>query len=329
MKKLDMRYIFALALLILAVAGCKDDDFDNYKIQSVDNHGKDQNMVSVAVTATSNSEFIVYAVDASSDAADMQIIPVVLTAKDPAPHDIHIKMVPAPDSLESYNEANETSYVMPGAGVGPAFTLLNDGVVTIPKGKSVGYLTINTATNDFFGDDQYAFAFKIESVQESGYTISGNHNTAIAVVIPKNQYDGVYENNITTSGWSAYGISDNTPGDYGQLELVTSGATSVGINNIAIGGGNLQPAFTTGNAAQTQFGAAVPVYVFDANNKLVSIDNPGQDGRHRAFKPNPAAPATDNVFDLSTKSVTLNYIMSQDGRPDQYIVMKLTYVGPR
>lgn len=206
MKKINIKYLLVTALMMLAVASCKDEDFENGKIQSVDNQGKDQNMISTAVTATSNSEFIAYSFDATTTPTDIQLIPVVLTAAGTASQDIHVKFIPFPDSLDSYNEAHETEYVMPGGAGSPSFTLLDGGVAVIPKGSSVGYLKINTTINDYFGDTQYAFAYKIESIQEAGYSISGNHNFGIAAVIPKNDYDGVY----------AYGP--------GKVERFTAGA---------------------------------------------------------------------------------------------------------
>src|SRR5439155_176237 len=129
---------------------------------------------------------------------------------------------PAPDFLAAYNSAQfdefnddgslllahpELYYVMPGATGTPAFTLANDGIVTIPAGKTVGYLSINTASADYFGATSYAFAYQIESVQESGYPISGNNYAGIVAIIPKNKYDGKYELNLETDGWQAYGIS--------------------------------------------------------------------------------------------------------------------------
>jgi hypothetical protein len=233
MKKISINYFFVSVLLLLGVAGCKDEDFENGKIQSVDNQGNDQNIISTAVTATSNSEFIAYSVDALTTESEIQLIPVVLTAKSPASRDIHIKFVPALDSLDSYNDAHHTAYIMPGGAGTPAFTLLDDGVATIPKGSSVGYLRIKTVTNDYFGDEQYAFAYKIESVQESGYTISGNHNFGIAAVIPKNDYDGVYTygpGKIERFTGGVPNTNDPLQGEYESLDdapLVTTGKYSL------------------------------------------------------------------------------------------------------
>jgi hypothetical protein len=318
MKKLNMRYIFALALLILAVAGCKDDDFDNYKIQSVDNHGKDQNMVSTAVTATSNSEFIAYSVDASTDEGEIKLIPVVLTAKDVASRDIHVKFVPAPDSLDAYNTANETAYIMPGAEGTPAFTLLDDGVATIPKGSSVGYLKIKTVTNDYFGDNQYAFAYRIESVQEPGYTISGNHNFGIAAVIPKNDFDGVYElgpGRVERFTAGTQNVGDPLQGDFtdlGPVNLVTTGKYT-----LAFG-----PLWATGDG------------VGGIDGTYIQIDpTPGPDGKfpvsmHSLSNPTLTNTAgEENSYDPATKTFQLAFHWGSANK--RTYKATLAYVSPR
>jgi hypothetical protein len=192
MKSIHIKYFAALTILTLVGTSCADPDFDNRRFQSVDSHGESQSIISTGVTATGGSEFIAYSVLPSADAAEITLIPVVLNAKDVASEDIHVQMVPATDTLASYNDANGTDFAMPGDPGSPAFTLVDNGVVTIPKGSSVGYLKVRTTANDYFGDQLYAFSYKIGSVQEPGYIISGNHNFGIAAVIGKNQYEGTY-----------------------------------------------------------------------------------------------------------------------------------------
>lgn len=326
MKTLNIKYFLGVALLSVGVMSCKDSDFEDGKIQSVDNHGKVQKIISTAASATANTEFALLAVDPTTDEAEYGLIPVVLNSKDPAPEDIHITMVPAPDSLDSYNFVNDEAYDLAGADGTPAFTLVDDGVVTIPKGSFVGYLKIKAISHDYFGSNA-AFAYKIESVKEPGYIVSGNHNFGIVVLIAKNKYDGKYNLNITTSGWSAYGISDDVPGDYGTIEFWTTGASS---NTIYIpGNGLLQPAFDD-TGAKTAFGAAEPIFVFDDTDKLIDVHNGiPDDGRGRDFYLNPAASDTMNLYNADKGVIYADYYMVQNGRPDQHIVATLTYEGPR
>jgi hypothetical protein len=218
---------------------------------------------------------------------------------------------------------------MPGGTGTPAFTLVDGGVATIPKGASFGYLKIKTTSANYFGVTNYAFAYRISGVQETGYTVSTNNAYSIVPFIPKNSIDGVYDLNITTSGWAGYGISDNLPGDYGNVALSTTGLYSCIFLNLQAGG-NLQPGFTAGNAGITGFGATAPNFVFDSSNKLVNVFNSvPDDGRGRSFSINPAATADENLYDPTNKVVKANYLFHQNGRPDCTVKMTLTYVGPR
>jgi len=330
--------------LLTVFAGCTDSLYDSYQIQAVDSHGNAGKVISTAVTAAGGSEFFAYAVDASTSQAEYNMIPVALNAADVASQDIHVTMVPDPESLAAYNSATfdefnddgtvdvahpELYYVMPGGSGTPAFTLEDNGVVTIPKGSSIGYLKIKSTSADYFGATQYAYSYKISNVQEPGFVISGNHYWGIVALIPKNKYDGLYSLNLTTTGWSAYGISDNLPGDYGTVSMITASLTNCLFGNL-VAGGNLAPGFTTGNATKTAFGATGPVFVFDSNNKIIDVFNSvPDDGRGRKFTVNPAAASTDNVYDPAAKTINANFLFKQNGRPNCTMIFKMKYVGSR
>ncbi|MBL0334798.1 MAG: hypothetical protein IPP73_05640 [Chitinophagaceae bacterium] len=65
--------------------------------------------------------------------------------------------------------------------------------------------------------------------------------------------------------------------------------------------------------------------------RLVNVSNDiPDDGRGRAFRLNTAFTSpTDSRYDPATKKIYAAYIMSQNGRPDQFIYDTLTYRGPR
>jgi len=193
MNKKYIKSLMGLALVMLISSSCKDSLYDDYKTQAVDNHGHNQgSMVSTAVTSSALDEFYVNAVDGVNTEVEVTLIPVILSGSGLSGKDVHVKFEPALDSLDAYNTRNETEYVMPGDVGSPAFTLVDDGVVTIKAGTEVGYLKVKLVPSDYFGDVSYAFAYKIASVQEGGYTISGNHNHGIIAILPKNAYDGIY-----------------------------------------------------------------------------------------------------------------------------------------
>jgi len=288
------------------------------------------NIVSVAINSNGVWQTTPLAVDASASEGEYELMLITLSSPSGvATEDVHVTMVPATDSLASYNDANDTDYIMPGGAGTPAFTLVDNGVVTIPKGSNYGYLKIKTTSANYFGATAWAFAYRISSVQEAGYTISANNGYNITPFLAKNPYDGVYDLHLTTTGWGAYGIADdNVSRDYGNVALSTTSLTTCTFLNL-VRGDQLQPGFTSAGGA-TGFGAATPNFTFDANNKLVNVFNSvPDDGRGRSFSINPAATSTQNVFDPATKSFTANYLFHQNGRPDMVCIMKFDYVGSR
>ncbi len=93
--------------------------------------------------------------------------------------------------------------------------------VVIPKGSNTGYLQIKYHIPDFIGAD-WAFGFRIVSVTESGYTISGNFNEGVVALAVKNQYDGIYKG----TGAMVHPVYS---GNYSNKDevMTTSGANSV------------------------------------------------------------------------------------------------------
>ncbi|HET9826589.1 MAG TPA: hypothetical protein VFP87_14715, partial [Chitinophagaceae bacterium] len=90
----------------------------------------------------------------------------------------------------------------------------------------------------------------------------------------------------------------------------------------------------TASGGATGFGATTPLYTMDNNaNTLVSVVNTTpNDGRNRQLAINPNPPAATpvwNTFDPATHNLYLAYLMTQTGRPTQYIYETLTYTGPR
>jgi hypothetical protein len=324
MKLLNIRTLIYAGLLASVLSSCLNGDPINL------GPGATGSLVSVAINSNGVWQATPLAVNASTTEAQYDLILITLSSPSgAAPEDIHVTMVPALDSLASYNTANSVNYIMPGDPGTPAFTLVDNGVVTIPKGQNSGYLKIKTTSADYFGAASYAFAYRIASVQEQGYVISANNGYNITPFLAKNPWDGVYDLSLNTTGWAAYGIADdNVFRDYGNIALSTTGLFSTVFLNL-VRGDQLQPGFTSAGA-KTGFGAATPNFVFDANNKLVNVFNSvPDDGRGRAFSLNPAATAAENLYDPTTKTVTANYLFHQTGRPDMVCKAVMTYQSSR
>lgn len=316
-------FLLTLILSITVTSCLKDKAFDNGDIQSL--HGSNVKVISIAVFVSSQANFLAAAYDASANDTVINLIPVELGGPTAAPQDIHVTLAQNDQLVNDYDSANGTSYVPAPSSV---FTVVNTGsVVVIPKGSRTGYLQIKFIPNDFISAG-YALGYTIQSVAEPGYTISGNLNNGIVAIGIKNKYDGQYGLRIETIGWGAFGIADGVTNTWpDNVAVVTSGANSVTFNTSEEG--PLQPAFTAAGGV-TAFGATQPQLTFDpATNKLTGVVNlTPPDARDRAFAINPD-PATNSYFDPSTQTIYAAYLMTQIGRPTQFIYDTLTYVGPR
>ena len=241
-----------------------------------------------------------------------------------APQDITLSIAVDTAALNSFNNANSTSYVAPDNT-----TYSFPSTVIIPKGKSQAFVHVTITASPTF-DFTVSYALPL-SIKSSSYgAVSANFGTEINTYVVKNQYDGKYSLQIKTTGWAAYGISDNDPGTYpGGMEMVSAGANSVSFYNGTTGLSDLEPAFTANNLGATGFGATTPLFTFDpTTNNLTSVVNTTpDDGRGRTLYLNPAV--TDSRYDPSSKTIYAAYIMTQNSRPNQFIYDTLVYQGPR
>lgn len=208
-----------------------------------------------------------------------------------------------------------------------AYQLLNT-TATIDPVTHLAAFQLNIFTNKVDDTHDFAVGFRITGAP-SGTIIGSNKNTIMISVTVRNKYDGIYSLNITTIGWDAFAISDNQPGDYGDVALVTNTANSASFLNLVLET-DLQPAFTTDNAGITQLGAISPLFFFDVTDKLINVDNTyPDDGRGRDYAINPAAGLMDNRYDAATQTFFVNVLIKQTGRPDMTTIMVMKFVGPR
>jgi hypothetical protein len=247
---------------------------------------------------------------------------VIYGPVNPAPEDITINVKVDTTALNVFNNANSTSYVAPDST-----TYSFPSSVVIPKGQSQAYVHVTikaTASFDFNASN----ALPLTITSASSGTVSPNFGSELNIFGVENMYDGAYTLNLKTTGWAAYGISDNDPGVFpADMDMVTAGANGVSFYS-STSGANM-PALTANNAGGTGFGATTPVITFDpATNKILSVNNSTpDDGRGRTLYLNPAV--TDSRYDPTSKTIYAAYIMTQNGRPLQYVYDTLMYKGSR
>ncbi|RYY38416.1 MAG: DUF1735 domain-containing protein [Chitinophagaceae bacterium] len=263
MKKNFIKSGLALAALAsFTLAGClKDKSYDDGATQSTRSRGNDPRVIEIGLTATSNAEFAGVGLDAFNYDTTFALFPVVLNTPGPAEEDINVTIAADPALVDQYNTDNGTAYQFPDATM---YSIVNPGmVVTIPKGSNVGYFRVKLNPTPYIGSD-WAFGYKIVSVDKPGYLISDNLRTGIVSIAIKNMWDGVY---ILT------GFHNRSPYDFPyetEMELRTINGTtnsfwwpdagSIG-HPIGVGPGN----------QLSWYGSAIaPVVVFNPTTNLIT-----------------------------------------------------------
>jgi hypothetical protein len=270
--------------------------------------------VDLPLAATNANRPIAFAYDATVTSIS---IPYYINLASPKPLNKAVTATFAIDTayLNSYNSDNGTNYALMPDSV---YTVLNGWNRTIAAGQRLDSMYVKF---DFTKMDLSQSYILPITIQSASVPIEQWNHLMINPSV-KNQYDGSYDLRINTVGWGAYGIADGVTNDWGAIGLQTSGASSVVFD------AGYQPAFAADGSA-TAFGATNPQFTFDpSTNKLVSVKNLATpDSRNRAFQINSAVP--DSRYDPDTKTIYAAYIMTQTGRPPQYIYDTLTYLGPR
>jgi hypothetical protein len=313
-----------LVMLAAALASCLDDD------KAPLDPGSTQNVIEFAdlsvPASPSGAIYPVYITAFPVSAQDEFEAIVSYSGPQENGQDIHLTLAVDEAALDLYNLQMDTLH-------GKTFELLPDAnyeipslEVTIPAGETRASVPITVYPDLFDLSKRYAIPLKI--VSASSGTLSAHFSTAILATVVKNQYDAAYDTKVGSMGWAAYGIYEGPPVKWGLIGLATTGPSSVQLANLEYGT-DLLPGLTD-TGAGTQFGDASPIFNFDADGKVESIDN-GYAGnaRGRRFELNPAATADQNVFNLEDRSIVFNFLFKQDGRPDQQYILDMTFNSER
>ena len=300
-KNISFSTILTALAISLSLTSCLEDkEFANSVNQTVANRNSTP-IISVGTTATGTSEFLALAVEATTKDTTINLIPVVYNSQDLATEDIKVTMAPDTAFLNSYNRANSTSYSMPTTK--PSFTLVDNGVVTIPKGQSVGYLKVKIKTADFLGGP-FAFAYKITGTSDKSI-ISGNHASSMVAVLAKNRFDGVYTLTGNMIDYANATLTGNYPTN---VELRTSGTNQIIMWDLT-GGAGLRHTILSGGSLSS-YGSFGVVINFNDDNTVASVVNnfgqPAGNGRSAELDPSGV-----NKWDPKTKTLKIKYWMNQ------------------
>lgn len=251
---------------------------------------------------------------------------------------ITVKVLAEPDSVESYNTANGTTYeALPDS----LYTLLSNGVTrsgntfSIPiASKSIG-TELSIAMNGAKWDVSHKYAMLFTVVDSASHRVTDGLNTVFVTIEAKNQWDGVYE--VTGS------YTDLTNGVFSGVfpytwELQTLSPTQcVVYDNVLLGGvGFVFSTDGTGlDASLSYYGSFGIVLTFDpVTNKIVNVENyygqPSANTRSAFLDP-----SGENVYSPDSKTISVKYYMTQ---PSVVVTppylratwdVKMKYTGPR
>ena len=238
-----------------------------------------------------------------------------------SPQDITVTLTLDTAALSAFNANQATSFVVPPTDV---FTFPSSITIKAGNEKAISRAVITAAT-DFDFTANYAIPLTISA--SSFGTISTNYGTAIFSFAGRNAYDGLYSLDELLVGWGAYGIADGISYSWpSNIQFLTSGQFTNTIQTTEEG--YYMPAFTTGGGT-TGFGATQVQFTFDGtSNAVTAVTNlQPDDGRGRAFAINPAV--TNSRYDPTSGTIYAAYIMSQNGRPPQYVYDTLVFQGAR
>jgi Domain of unknown function (DUF1735) len=310
-----------VAFIVFGLASClKDKDYDNDVVGL--NLANAPKVIELAFASSTSKEQTIGLnfVDASVDAA---LVTVRLAAAEPASEDITVLLDTTGTGALVQSKGDSSFNRLPSL-----YTLPSTGLsVTIPKGKREGELIVKTNASKFNPSAVYGINFKLKSVTQSGYVLSGNFNTFYTKLGAKNDYDGVY-----TCEFTNYHPTAN-PGYIGgttTVHLVTTGPNS---NKIfwPLADEFANPALL--NGALNYFGSQEPEYTFNSVTNVVTVLN-----AFGAPTPPPTQytmnPSFNSRYDVANRIVYAKFGYSYVGGTfalgtSREWTQKLTYVGPR
>ncbi len=248
--------IIAFAGLALSLNSClKDKNYDEGKT-GLDLSGASKVIELAQAFSPANGRTVGLAyVDQTINA---EFATVRLAATNPAEEDIRVTLDTTGTYafIQAYNIANSLNIEkLPNS----FYTFPNGLTVTIPKGSREASFKIRTNAIAYNTSTTYALLFKIASVANAGYVISGNFGQYFTQVGAKNKYDGVYKVTGSFVDLTNATFTGNYPREY---QLVTTGANTVDVKQLI--NGSIDPGYLfltpTGGSFFGNFGISL---IFD------------------------------------------------------------------
>ncbi|MFM2292044.1 MAG: hypothetical protein RIS29_1857 [Bacteroidota bacterium] len=185
--------------------------------------------------------------------------------------------------------------------------------IVIPKGSRSVKLPVNIDTHLLKSETQFAL-FRIKSVTNSGYTVSGNFGQVLLSLKVKHKYAGRYVLTGTNTDLAnasfkhiTVGFAALHPNEPYTVQLQTYDGQSLVLWDELVWEDYLYP--MTNGSALSGYGQFCPIFTFDANDNIVAVTNyyPNATNTRKAA----IDPSGVNKYDPTTKSFTVSYFMLQ------------------
>lgn len=285
----------------------KDKGYDDGTFQSV-RPTSDQKYIQMALTTTSTKNFKFYSLgDPVDKDTTLTILPINLASVNLAGEDIHVTVKQDDALVQAYNDSFHTAYEVPAPTM---FTVLDNGVVTIPKGSNTGYLRIKLNIKDFSGN--FALGYSIDQIDKPGYSVPLNFKSAVVAIGANNIWDGDYE----MRGFTLRAGDNAKTGNFGpiNMSLKTQGANVVSFRSDDTG--DLQVW-----ADLSGVGIGTPYLTIDNSSTPNPVTISSDGGAYNN-------PAYNSRYDPATKTFYISFTWGA-GPGARLATDTLVYVGPR
>jgi hypothetical protein len=188
-------------------------------------------------------------------------------------------------------------------------------------------ISINTSLLD--PSKVYGLGLSLESVSKPGVQLSSNLNDVLFIFTVKNRFDGEYTMTGTLVDNANSALIAKSPT---TVYLITEGANTVRVFNAGTAQASFKELFPIMNgAAESAYGAFMPVFTIDANDNVTSVVNqygqPASNTRSAEIDPTGV-----NKYDPATKTLRVKWLMYQPSAISGIRTrfdFTFTYVKPR
>lgn len=297
-KSMNKMMLLLLGVLCVVASSClKDKGYEDGEYGAVRNTAG-QEWVSIPRGANKTNAL---GVEAKEGAQTLRLFALSYDYEEPVPADFTATLALNNDLV---TVADSTVTILPSN----AYTMPSMDVLFRQGRRISDTFAINLNTSLLDPTQKYGIGFTLTDVSKSGVQIPSNLKNVVYIFSIKNKYDGIY----TFTG--TFSHPADRPAEWLRTQftypfdvyLLTTGPSSVSFFNTAFNSG-FWPLMVPGTSG---LGATAMDIVFDANDNVVSVNNPAPDARNRQFS---LVSGGNNRYDAASRTLYLEIEMNQNG----------------